>query len=39
MDQREDLCFPISFRKLVNKREELPYWVKVDEPVAEIETL
>lgn len=35
MDQR-DLCFPVGFRRVVNKREELSHWVKVDTAVAEM---
>lgn len=36
MDQR-NLCFPVSFRRVVNKREELSHWVKADTPMAEKE--
>lgn len=37
--KEKTMCFPVSFRREVNKREQLLCWVKVEEPVAEIETL
>lgn len=37
MDQR-DWCFPGSVRRVVHEREELAHWVKVDTPVAEVES-
>ena len=37
--QEKTVCFPVSFIRGVNKREELSHWAKVEEPMAEIETL
>lgn len=37
IDPREGLYFPVSSIREVNKREELSYWAKVEEPASKTE--